>query len=229
MAGADRRTNASDRVDELCGPGVPGGIRHCGGPGSSESRTAGTSHYYILIPSILTQVGSLGLPTAATYSLANADYNSHEILRAIRGPAVALAVSLVPLQLLLISLLFQGDAPIAEGITLAATPGIFCVLFGIAFLQGLRQFRLFNLVWLAPVCVYAGVNARLALDRAGGFGPRCRRLRAIGVVATGLVALFVGTRKVLSHSSGGNSRSAIETCSLSDSRACSDPHIRWTA
>ena len=71
----------------------------------------GTSHYLILIPSILTQVGSLGLPTAATNYLANADYNSHEILRAIRGPAVALAVSLVPLQLLLISLLFQGDAP----------------------------------------------------------------------------------------------------------------------
>ena len=100
----------------------------------------------VLIPSILTQVGGLGLPTAATYYLANAEYNSHEILRALRRPAIALAASLVPVQLLLILLLFQGDAPVAAGVTLAATPGMFCFIYGVAFLQGLREFRLFNLV-----------------------------------------------------------------------------------
>src|SRR4051794_20147491 len=109
----------------------------------------------VLIPSILTQVGGLGLSTAATYYLANTEDDSLEILRAIRRPAIALAAVLVPVQLLLILLLFQGDAPVAEGITLLATPAIFFFIFGISFLQGLREFRLFNIVRVVPVTVYS--------------------------------------------------------------------------
>ena len=156
-----------------------------------------------LIPLILTQVGGLGLPTAATYYLANVEYNSHEILRALRRPAIALAASLVPVQLLLILLLFQGDAPVAAGVTLAVTPGMFCFFYGAAFLQGLREFRLFNLVRLGPACVYAGSMLILLLTMEGDLAV-VASVWAIGLVATGLIALLVGARKVLSRSGGGD-------------------------
>ena len=157
----------------------------------------------VLIPSILTQAGGLGLSTAATYYLANAGYDSAEILRAVWRPAIALTAVLVPMQLLLVLLLFQGDAPVAEVITLAATPGFFFFMYGVAFLQGLREFRLFNLVRVVPVTVYSASMLFLFLTGEGSLAV-IASVWAIGVVATGLVALFVGTRHVLSAGGTGS-------------------------
>jgi O-antigen/teichoic acid export membrane protein len=157
----------------------------------------------VLIPTILTQVGGLGLPTAVTYYLANPEYNSVEILRNVRRPAIALAAGLVPIQLLLILLLFQGDAPVAAAITLAATPGFFFFMYGAAFLQGLREFRLFNFLRVLPVSVYTASMLLLLLTDEGNLGA-VASVWALGFVTTGLIVFLVGTRKVLLGGDGRN-------------------------
>src|SRR5829696_7105056 len=100
----------------------------------------GNLAFLALVTSILAQAGGLGLPTAATYFLANKEYDTREILGAVLRPAVGLTAVWVPVQLLLIVQFFHGDAPVAAGLSLAATPGMLAFLLGLAFLQGLREF-----------------------------------------------------------------------------------------
>ena len=156
----------------------------------------------VLLPSILTQAGGLGLPTATTYYVSNGEYDTLQILRRVRRPAVVLAVALIPVQLLLILVLFRGDAPIAAGLSLAATPGIFALLYGLAFLQGLREFGRFNLVRFLPAVVYAGSVFVVFLLGDGSLGT-VASVWAIGVTAAGFVALFVGTRALLLRGHAG--------------------------
>jgi O-antigen/teichoic acid export membrane protein len=158
-----------------------------------------------LIPYILVQTGGLGLPTATTYYLANTEYNSLEVLRAVRRPAFVLAAGLIPIQLLLIVLLFKGNAPVAAAITLVVTPGLFALLYGLAFLQGLSEFGRFNLVRLAPGAVYAGSMLALLLAGKGSLDA-VASVWAIGVLTSGLIAFLVGTRAVLARSRSGGRR-----------------------
>ena len=71
MARAGHRARLDDRVDQLGDSGTPGWQRDV------AARTLGVEDrgnfaFLVIIPSILTQAGGLGLPTAATYYLAKA-------------------------------------------------------------------------------------------------------------------------------------------------------------
>jgi O-antigen/teichoic acid export membrane protein len=165
----------------------------------------GNFAFLVLIPSILTQAGGLGLPTAATYFLATGDYDSRQVLERLRRPALALAAGWVPIQLLLILIFFQGDAPVAAGLSLAATPGIFAFLFGLAFLQGLRMFGRFNLVRIFPAIAYSGSMLAVFVVGDGSLGT-VASVWAIGVTVTGLVALYVGVRALRLRGHSGRKR-----------------------
>jgi O-antigen/teichoic acid export membrane protein len=165
----------------------------------------GNFAFLVLVPSILTQAGGVGLPTATTYYLASAGYDARQILGATWRPAIALTAAFVPLQILLILLFFDGDAPLAAGITLLATPGIFAFIFGLAFLQGLREFGRFNLVRLFVVLVYTGSMVVLFLLGDTSLGT-VAIVWTIGTATSGLIALFVGIRAVRLRGRAGPQR-----------------------
>ena len=171
----------------------------------------GNFAFLVLIPSILTLAGGLGLPTAATYYLANSEYDSRQVLERLLRPAIALAAACIPIQLLLILLFFQGDAPLAVGVSLATTPAIFAFLYGIAFLQGLRAFGRFNLIRFLLAFVYAGSMLTLYLLSDGSL-ETVAIAWAAGVTVTGVVGLVVGTRLVLLRGGGGDQQ--VSTRSL---------------
>jgi O-antigen/teichoic acid export membrane protein len=165
----------------------------------------GNLAFLALVTYILAQAGGLGLPTAATYFLANKEYDAREILGAVLRPAVGLAAVWVPVQLLLIVQFFHGDAPVAAGLSLAATPGMLAFLLGLAFLQGLREFFRFNLMRLLPVLTYAG-SLLIVLLLGGGTLGTVASLWAIGLVVTGGLTLVVGVRAVLLRGRSGGRR-----------------------
>jgi O-antigen/teichoic acid export membrane protein len=167
----------------------------------------GNLAFLVLITSILAQAGFLGLPTAATYFLANREYDARGILTAVRRPAVVLAAVWVPIQLLLLLKFFQGDAPIAATLSLTATPGMFAFLLGLAFLQGQQEFTRFNLMRVLPALTYAGsllVVFILGSSDLGTIGS----LWAIGVALTGAVTLFLGVRAILLRGRSGGSQAS---------------------
>jgi O-antigen/teichoic acid export membrane protein len=159
----------------------------------------------VLISYVLVHAGGLGLPTATTYYLANREYDSLRVLEAVRAPAVALTAGLIPIQLLLIFLLFRGNAPVAAGISLLATPGTFAFVYGLALLQGLREFRRFNLVRLLPGGVYAASMLALLLTERGNL-VTVTSAWAVGLLATGLIVLVVGTQALLARDPGHGRR-----------------------
>jgi O-antigen/teichoic acid export membrane protein len=125
----------------------------------------------MLVPFVLAQYGSLGLPVASTYLLAREPGAFGGLLRALALPAALQAVVLTAVHGLVVVLLFRGegaDVWTAALVSLGVVPASLALQYGLAFLQGRSRFGAFNVLRLAPVVVYAFAVGGLALADSAG-------------------------------------------------------------
>jgi O-antigen/teichoic acid export membrane protein len=107
---------------------------------------------------IVTQMGTLGVPSAVTYWIASRETRPEAILRALRGfrslqLTVVLAVQ-VGLIFLILAPRTAASMVWIGGLSLVATAAAVSQLYGLAVLQGLRRFGAFNAVRLMNGALY---------------------------------------------------------------------------
>ena len=120
-----------------------------------------------LFPTVLFQLGSLGLPVALTYFMASRRDSSFRLARVLALPALLQAVVLTLIHLLIVRILFDGaeaSVHLAALLSLATIPSALAAQYGLAVLQGQRRFAAFNAARVLPAVIYsAGVAAVFAL------------------------------------------------------------------
>jgi O-antigen/teichoic acid export membrane protein/O-antigen ligase len=112
----------------------------------------------VLIPLIVSQIGSLGLPAAVTYYVAAAPGQARTIVRRLTRPVLQ-QIALMLLCQLAVNALFLAHEPdrVRTGavIALSLTVFIFVQQLLLSLLQGLRLFVEFNILRVLPSAVYS--------------------------------------------------------------------------
>jgi len=118
----------------------------------------------VLIPTVLAQLGGLGLPIAATFHIARSPGLARPIMRSLVAPAVKQGVALTALHGVILALLLPGKAETVQWagvLSLGVVPGLLAFEYGQAALQGQHRFRSFNVLRLMPQALYSLVVALL--------------------------------------------------------------------
>src|SRR5262245_4416797 len=92
----------------------------------------------VLFPSVLAQIGSLGLPLAATFELSRDRSRWGEVIRTLQRPLVVQTASLVLLHAGILAAVFWTDShavKVAALLSLGAVPAILGQSYGTAILQ----------------------------------------------------------------------------------------------
>jgi len=111
----------------------------------------------VLFPAVLAQIGSLGLPLAATFELSRDRSRWGEIVRTLMRPMVIQSVTLVLLQAGILLAIFRGDPHAVEVsalMSLCAIPAILGQSYGTSILQGQQRFLAFNVLRTLPAAAY---------------------------------------------------------------------------
>ncbi len=123
----------------------------------------------VLFPAVLAQIGSLGLPLAATFELSRDHSRWAEVVRTLARPFTIQCVSLVLLHAGILLAVFWGDphaVRVSALMSLAAVPAILGQSYGTATLQGQQRFLAFNVLRTLPAVAYT--VAVLAVFVVGG-------------------------------------------------------------
>jgi len=150
----------------------------------------------VLFPAVLGQIGSLGLPLAATFELSRNRARAAEIVRTLASPALAQVGCLVVLHAGILAAVFWNDphaVRVGALLSLGAVPAILAQSYGLAFLQGRQRFAAFNTLRTLPAATYS--LAVLVIFLAGGGN---LQWVAVGWVASslavGAVTLLIALR-----------------------------------
>jgi O-antigen/teichoic acid export membrane protein len=114
----------------------------------------------LLWPTVIAYVGSLGIPAAATYYVAQQRSSARAIGRHLLSFAVLQTIILLPVHAVWLYLLVRDETTtvqVAAAITLVAIPAFLAQWYGLAILQGARRFREFNVVRLGSIATYAAL------------------------------------------------------------------------
>lgn len=112
----------------------------------------------VLIPTVLTQLGGLGLPLAATFEIARAPRMARAVMRSLVRPAVVQGLALTALHAAILGVLLPGRpeaVQVAGVLSLGLVPGLLAFEYGQAVLQGEQRFRAFNVLRLMPQGLYS--------------------------------------------------------------------------
>lgn len=123
----------------------------------------------VLFPAVLAQIGSLGLPLAATFELSRDRSRWAEVVRTLVRPFTLQCVSLVLLHAGILLAVFWGDphaVRVSALMSLGAVPAILGQSYGTATLQGQQRFLAFNVLRTLPAVAYT--VAVLAVFVVGG-------------------------------------------------------------
>jgi O-antigen/teichoic acid export membrane protein len=118
----------------------------------------GYSAIVIWVPSLLVLVGSLGLPIASTYFVARSPESAHSIARKLIVPALLQTAIGVAIMLVALVTVLSGEPARVISAGLVATgivPALLAQIYGLAFLQGQRRFRAFNVLRVLPASLYS--------------------------------------------------------------------------
>jgi len=150
----------------------------------------------VLFPAVLGQIGSLGLPLAATFELSRNRARAADLVRTLASPALAQAGCLVVLHAGILAAVFWSDphaVRVGALLSLGAVPAILAQSYGLAFLQGRQRFAAFNTLRTLPAATYS--LAVLVIFVAGGGN---LQWVAVGWVASslavGAVTLLIALR-----------------------------------
>jgi len=123
----------------------------------------------VLFPAVLAQIGSLGLPLAATFELSRDRTRWAVVIRTLLRPMALQFVSLALLHAGILAAVFWSDphaVKVSALLSLAAVPAILGQSYGTAILQGQQRFLAFNVLRALPATSYS--IAVLAIFLAGG-------------------------------------------------------------
>jgi O-antigen/teichoic acid export membrane protein len=112
----------------------------------------------IILPSVMWQIGTMGLPFALPFFLAREQGHERSILRRVRGTVIVQTLALVALHAVIVFAIAAGEPEhvlTASAVSLVILPGIMLLQYALAVLQGLRSFLFFNVFRVAPVALYA--------------------------------------------------------------------------
>src|SRR5262245_2632279 len=128
----------------------------------------------ILLANLAAEVGALGLPFAASNSVARVPGRAVEILNGLRRPLVRRMVAATALgAILLAALTLDKPSYVQVGAVVAAGGAVLIMLqaYGVGVLQGLRRFVPFNVLRTVPNFAFVvGIGAALLLG-AGNLVP----------------------------------------------------------
>lgn len=158
-----------------------------------------------IFPPALAQLGSCGLPLAATYYIGQNAQRAAKVIRLLARPALLQAGVVIALHLVIVLVLFRErphDIWIAAVISLAAGPGLLAQQYGLAILQGRRNFASFNVLWMLSPILYAAGTVLLFVIH-GGFLLAVTLAWVASQVAAGILAVVLGI-----HSTQRNDRSS---------------------
>jgi O-antigen/teichoic acid export membrane protein len=122
----------------------------------------------VLFPVILSQLGSLGLPQAATYFIAMNRDDVRIIYSRLKVPILVQVLVLVIIHLVIVSLYVRHGSQevlLAGYLSLAVIPGMLTQQYGLAILQGCQMYRPFNVMRLMPAIMYAILILSIFLAR----------------------------------------------------------------
>ena len=151
----------------------------------------------VVVSGICYLLGSLGLPTAATYYIAQDRSHARDVAAVLRRPGILLTIVALAAQVLLLVALVAhdpADVKLAALISLFLVPGFFAFGFGLAILQGQERFMAFNVLRVLPTASYIlGVLILFVIHEAG----------LVTIMATWAGANFVGGVLALVVAVGG--------------------------
>lgn len=119
----------------------------------------------LLVPTVLWQIGGLGVPLALTYSLARG-VSPRELAAKVARPLVMQSIALVAIHGAIVYLVTRNSAEyiqVAGWITLPICPAALFHQYGLAILQGQQRFARFNVLRVLPTAVFASALLGLAL------------------------------------------------------------------
>ena len=105
----------------------------------------------VLVPSVLSQLGTMGIPLAITYYVARDPRDGSRLLRSLAGTIALQVVVLSLLQVAVFWLLVTDDEQIAMFAAIPAMPALIAQQYGLAVLQGQQRFPTFNALRVLPI------------------------------------------------------------------------------
>lgn len=150
--------------------------------------------------STIGQIGGLGISIAATYYLASRRLGGRDIVRLLRGSALA-QVSVLSLiyAIAIFSYVAIKDAPIVRPvcISLLQLPAVIALDYGIAFALGARQHGVASILRALPPALFALEVLVIYLDGGRSLDAVVIALSASSMIS-GALALFLGLRAAYS-------------------------------
>jgi len=157
----------------------------------------------VLVPSVLSQLGTLGVPLAVTYYVARDPDGGRRLLRSLAGVICAQVVVLTIVQVGVFWLLVNDDERAAMLAAVPVMPALIAQQYGLAVLQGRQRFMAFNVLRFAPAALYAIALIVLFVVGATALVDVVLAWTATNVIV-GLALALVAVR----YASAGNDRSS---------------------
>jgi O-antigen/teichoic acid export membrane protein len=130
----------------------------------AESR--GILALLVLYPAVLGVVGTFGIPASTTFHIAKAPNSASSVIAALAGPLVVVTAALVLVHAAIVLILRQhdsGEIRTAALATLIGVPGVVLQSFGMAIVQGLQKFVLYNILRTLQLVAYGAALVALAV------------------------------------------------------------------
>jgi O-antigen/teichoic acid export membrane protein len=144
----------------------------------------------VLWPVLIAQLGSLGLPLAVTYHIAQERAVAARVARAAIWFAVPQTLLLTALHAMVLLVILHGEPAsirLAGAVTLAAVPASLAQQYGLAMLQGQQRFAAFNVLRLLPAVLYACGVATLFVSGSNSIVAAAMVLMAANATASAII------------------------------------------
>lgn len=127
----------------------------------------GIIQLFALIPLILVQIGTLGLPLAATYFISQDPKAASNVVASLKTPVLLVSCFMLCVHAVVLAVVFAGEdntIKTAAAVSLIATPGALAQLFGTAILQGLQNLKAYSFLRILHLLLYSiGLSGMLIL------------------------------------------------------------------
>jgi O-antigen/teichoic acid export membrane protein/O-antigen ligase len=149
---------------------------------------------FALFPTLLVQLGGLGLPAAVTYFVAQEPARAGPIIQSLTPTALLQATGLTALNVGFLFLFLHSEGEfvlIAAAISSIVVAPILLQVYGLALLQGLGQFLSLHILRLVSPVVYALSVLALLVGGIGNLQTVAAIWATSNLLMAGLIAIFV--------------------------------------
>jgi O-antigen/teichoic acid export membrane protein len=143
----------------------------------------------VLFPSVFAQLGCLGAPLAVTYFVAREPASAGRFASAALRLGIAQAAASVVVHAAVLAIVLRDDPPYVRAaavFTLVAIPASLAQQYALAFLQGQKRFRAFNVLRVLPPAIYTFTLVSLFVVDVGSL----REVTIAWLAASVIVGVF---------------------------------------